>query len=185
MKPIWLLDIDGVVNAASKKGDPSVWPREQWLSTTATCGGKAWPILASTSVLDFLREVHEKQRAQIWWHTTWQAEAQNLADALDLPAWPIRPAPEYDRMPQHAAEAIRDNRPDWWKLPAAERVVKIEGHPLIWTDDDITWSLRRYDVDAEMRDHAPALLVSPNERTGLTPKHLRQISDFLDAHGGS
>lgn len=173
MKPVWLLDIDGVVNAATKKPDRNVWPLKNWLATNV----EGMPILASRNVLGFLREVHATGRAEIWWHTTWQESAQHLADALDLPTWPVRPAPEFADFNSAAG------RSGWWKLPAAERVVQIEKRPLIWTDDDITWSIGgRYDVDANLRAHAPALLVSPNERTGLTPKHLRQIGDFLNIH---
>lgn len=178
-RPVWLLDIDGVINACSKKPDRSVWTADEWQTGRAEAEGRSWPILWSKPVVDFIRNVHESGQAEIRWHTTWQHWAANLATLVGLPEFPIAEAPEMDDKPGYVAKAIRESRSWWWKLPAAERVVRDEKRPLIWTDDDITWSLCGYDVDAKLRAYAPALLVSPQETLGLTKKQLRQISDFL------
>ena len=45
-------------------------------------------------VVDFLIGVHEQDRAEIRWHTTWQHDAQNLANLVGLPTFPIAEAPE-------------------------------------------------------------------------------------------
>lgn len=177
--PVWLLDIDGVINAISRKPDTSVWPRDQWATGSAECDGQEWPILWSRPVVDFIREVHESGRAEVRWHTTWQHEATNLAALVGLPAMPVAEASEYADQATHAAHAIADGRPSWWKLAAAERVVRDERRPLIWTDDDIRFELRRYDMDAGMRAHAPVLAISPNQYTGLLRKHLTQIETFI------
>jgi hypothetical protein len=191
VKPVWLLDVDGVLNACTKVPDRNVWTKDQWDGGKASASGREWPIMWARPVAEFIRTVHAQDRAEIRWHTTWQHEASAIADLLGLPEFAIADAPEFlaheQRTPASEAERIREGhpRPAWWKLPAAERVVRDEGRPLIWTDDDITWSLARYNADAGLRAHAPALLVSPNERTGLTPKHLRQIGDFLDLLAGA
>jgi len=94
----------------------------------------------------------------------------------------VADAPEFLAGSQEAAAAILEDRsPVWWKLPAAERVVAEEGRPLIWLDDDIADELWREGGTAYQigTPDAPALLVCPNERTGLTPKHLRMIDSFL------
>lgn len=179
--PVWLLDIDGVVNAIGK-GDPSVWPKAQWRQGRAEATGQEWPITWAVPVVDFIRDAHESGRVEIRWHTTWQHEACNFAELVGLPVFAVADAPEFE---EQAAHAIAAGTPKWWKLPAAERVVREEQRPLIWTDDDITWSLARYDADARLRTHAPALLISPDQHTGLTPKRLRMIGDFLDIHGGA
>jgi hypothetical protein len=74
----------------------------------------------------------------------------------------VADAPEYKAF---LAEGVTG----WWKRPAAERVLTEESRPLIWTDDDITWSLRRQGQD-EIRALGPALLIAPDDRTGLTPE---------------
>lgn len=168
MIPVLLLDIDGVINAGP--GIPwYVWPRDQWVQTKVI----GLPILAAQPVLDFIRQVHETGRAEIRWHTTWQDDAPALGEALGLPEFPVQDAPEF-------AHAHHAKWRDWWKQPAAERILA-EGRPLVWADDDITWSLGRRGQD-EMRARGPVLFVSPSEQTGLTPKHLRRIGDFLDLY---
>jgi len=182
--PVWLLDVDGVINACTPKPDPSIWAQDMWREGKAAADNGTFTIRWSTSVVDFIREVAESGRAEVRWHTTWQHHAAAIEELTGLPSLAVAEAPEFDSPSAYAAKAIADGRPDWWKLPTAERVVRDECRPLIWTDDDITSGLWRYDVDAGLRAFAPALLVSPNERTGLTPKHLRLIGDFLDIHGG-
>jgi hypothetical protein len=173
-RPVWLLDIDGVINACTKNPDRSVWPADAWVRPEAKGHRRVWPILAATPVVEFIRQVHEAGRAEIRWHTTWQEMAVNLGAALDLPRFPVQDAPEFLSWDLGRAAG-------WWKLPAAERVLRDEGRTLVWTDDDITWSLGRRGSD-DLRELGPVLLVSPSELTGLTPKHLRHIDDFLDLH---
>jgi hypothetical protein len=131
-------------------------------------------ILVSLPVLAFIRATHESGAAEIRWLTTWMDDAQAIADEFGLPTFPVEGGPEYDR---RLHDRVFD-REAWWKLPAATRVLVDEKRPLIWTDDDITYDLGRRGQD-EMRTLGPALLLGPNERTGLTPKHLRRITEFL------
>lgn len=180
MIPVWLLDVDGVVNSLSKKPDGAIWPKSQWSTGMAQGEDREWPILWAHPVVEFIRMVHESGRAEVRWHTTWQHHATAVEDLVGLPKLAVADAPEEGNQAQYAARAILDGLPIWWKLPAAIRVVRDEQRPLIWTDDDISSELhdRRYDFD-NLRKHAPLLTISPNRYTGLTPKHLRQIASWL------
>lgn len=169
-RPVWLLDVDGVVNACTLKPDPNVWPRDQWVRATVA----RLKILVALPVLDFIRATHESGAVEIRWLTTWMNDAQAIADEFGLPTFPVAGGEEYDD--RLRVEAFDRNA--WWKLPAAKRVLTDECRPLIWTDDDITYSLGRRGQD-EMRALGPALLIGPNDRTGLTPKHLRRITEFV------
>lgn len=169
MTPVWLLDVDGVLNAISRKGDQRVWP--DWETGVAHGGGADWPILWSPAVALFVREVAMSGAAEVRWHTTWQHEAVAIERLLGLPQLEVAAAPEYlDR--SFTARAIREEKPPWWKLPAAERVLLEEKRPLIWTDDDISGQLRNY-------VRAGATLISPNEHIGLSPANLRTIEEAL------
>lgn len=173
MKPVFLLDIDGVLNAATKKPDRSVWPVDAWIRGHAHDGRHRWPILGARPVADFIREVHEQGRAEIRWHTTWQDMAKYVGDLLKLPDFPVAEAPEW-------AVHLRAETEEWWKIGAALRVVEDERRPLVWTDDDLRGT---FNLDQPTRDRiasaGPALLLGPNDTTGLTPKHLRMIDEFL------
>jgi hypothetical protein len=173
--PVWLLDIDGVVNACVPKPDSSVWPADTWRLATV----HGFPILVASPVVEFIRRVHDSGRADIRWHTTWQHNAQLVADEFGLPELPVAEAPEFVLRSYDPALHGRDTA--WWKRATAERVLTDEKRPLIWTDDDITRSLEPSDR-AEIRALGPALLISPSDRTGLTPKHLHRIETFLDRH---
>lgn len=169
-RPVWLLDIDGVINAVAKKPDINTWPRETWHSVDVVASdGFAYPILYSTGVTDFIREM--SQRVDIRWHTTWQVDALSLGEKLGLPVFPVASAPEFRSV------AVRFSSV-WWKIGAAERVVFDEERKLIWTDDDL-WS------EARNVEHIATnnCLVAPPTNTGLLKKHLNHILEWLDALG--
>lgn len=180
--PVILLDIDGVINADTRKPNRSIWPAASWRFGEAVSAGKRWPIAWSTNVIEFLTRVHSEGRAEIRWHTTWQHDAQNLADLVGLPTFPVASAPEAPTDDglngELIAARIRDGLPAWWKYGAARRMVIEERRPLIWIDDDITSELPRRIRDALDR-LGPVSFVSPDSKTGLIPRHLREIDTFL------
>lgn len=180
LPPVWLLDIDGVINAISPKPDRGVWPADQWITGVANADGTDWPILAARPVVEFIRRVHESGRAEIRWHTTWQHDAANLARLLDLPDLAVQACPEFATRRQGLAGAAPVAvRETWWKLPAARRVVEEEGRSLLWTDDDADQELRPHGGRRALAGTAPRLVVCPRPRIGLTRRQLRAIDAFL------
>lgn len=173
MKPVWLLDIDDVINAGIGRNDRfpvNIWPSRDWIDTKAL-SSRTFRIVAARPVLNFIRKVHEAGRVEIRWHTTWQHNARNVATALDLPHFPVQDAPEFARV----AEELRHDR--WWKLPAAWRVVRDEGRSLIWTDDHLT-CLRPHQVTS-LSAAGDVLLIAPDPGCGLTKGDLEDIELFL------
>jgi hypothetical protein len=177
--PVWLLDIDGVVNAISVDPHPAVWPAGCWVRAEATCTGVEWPLLAAGPVLDFVRAVHREGRAEIRWHTTWQHEAAGVSRALDLPEFPVQAAPEF----RSSFQAVGGAAPvgaTWWKLPAAERVVAEEGRALLWTDDDAEFQLDGWTGEEHALRRTPSvLIVAPRTHVGLAPQDLLAMDAFL------
>lgn len=173
-RPLWLLDIDGVVNALARGPLPDTWPEDDWVQRLIITeiperGVMPLPILAARRVLEFVAETHHSDRAEIRWHSTWRAAAVTaFAPALGLPTTiPISVAPEWLGRPiAH-----------WWKLPAAQRAVAA-GRTLIWTDDD----LRLYPDEAAALAEDGGLLIAPYAEVGLTPEELDRIAEFLDKH---
>ena len=170
LKPVWLLDIDGVINALNHDALPTRdWPSACWRSVEAESAHEIrWPIVAAQPVLDFIWVVHAEGRAEIRWHTSWQEFANNVSRSLGLPEFPLQPAPEFD-------EPIGFT---WWKLPAARRVLADEGRRLIWTDDDVAEEMTRLER-RELQATGRALLLCPDTMTGLRRRHLKRIEAFL------
>lgn len=170
--PVWLLDIDGVINALSTTPVPGPWTPDQWVQRLVRAeipgtGPMLLPIFAAEPVLAFIRDVVRRGAAEVIWHSTWRSAAvTDLAPVLGLPAIPVSVAPEWT----HRDPAV------WWKLPAARRVVE-SGRRLVWTDDDIAVL---GDQVAELRGRPDTLLIGPDRRAGLTAHDLERIAAFLE-----
>lgn len=176
--PVWLLDIDGVINVPVKT-PPVPWRADQWAYDRASNRSGSFNIGWSRVVVDFINGLHAAGTVEVRWHTTWQHDAQAVADLVGLAVFPVAEAPEWAEAGRYVAKALREGLPDWWKVPAALLVVQQEQRPLIWTDDDIAYDLRTFDKAANFDAHQRTLLISPDDRRGLVPKHFRQIRQFL------
>jgi hypothetical protein len=171
--PVWLLDIDGVINALSRRRVRGSFAAHDWAEHLVPAdipqlGPMLLEIRVAHPVLEFVREVVESGVAEVRWHSTWrEAAVTDLAPRVGLPSIPISVAPEWTQRP-----------PGWWKLPAAQRVVA-SGRPLVWTDDDIAVYA---DEVGELGSHAATLLIAPDPATGLTAHDLDRIAAFLRSH---
>lgn len=95
----------------------------------------------------------------------------------------MQDAPEYETY-------FAGREQGWWKLPAVRRVVAEgwrpvwrESRALVWTDDDACGRDLPAGELRSLRDCAPVLVIAPQSRLGLTPKHLREIDAFLREYG--
>lgn len=162
MKPVWFLDIDGVINAFFGETP------EGYLTTVASAHDADWEITYSPEVIDFINRVHRGGLAEIRWLTTWEQYARtSLAPAVGLDDFSAYDDPGEDGSPM-----------SWWKGQIVTDFVLDEARPFVWTDDDI---------DAETAamfeaESVPNLIGAPSPSTGLTPDHLKQIHDFLISH---
>jgi hypothetical protein len=170
-KPIWLLDIDGVINAVSRNLDRNVWPINFWRSEKVTNRTGTYIITVSQAVIDFITYIHDEDLADIYWHSTWQNDSNNLGKHFDLPQFPVWEAPEFGESTPLATWK-------WWKTPGFLRALNT-GRPVIWTDDDIPLVDERKFAGQEF-----ALLIAPYTGTGLSPKHLRKIASYIERHTG-
>jgi hypothetical protein len=185
-KPVWLLDIDGVINSISVKEPKHIWPSTSWErgEVQNSLSPEKWPMLWSRDVVDFILTIHADDLAEIRWHTTWQEEAVLVSELVGLPEFPIAKCPEFrENGSVVAAEQMREGRPGWWKYMTAERVLVEEKRPLIWTDDDITWEMTRIHR-AQLALKGEVLFICPDQATGLTPKHLEKIGQKLEVWNG-
>jgi len=118
MRPLVLLDFDGVLNALSgtEPPAPSCW--SDW-STSREDGFRLWFSRTAAAAVAELGEVH--------WLTTWNED--NKANTLLSPLLGIGP------FPVAAAPLVYPERDDLWKPRAVSAALRT-GRPVIWFDDD-------------------------------------------------
>lgn len=172
-KPIWLLDIDGVINATSMKTAAHIYPLASWQRLHVD----GFQITAAQPVLDLLHTVHDDGLAEIRWHTTWQDRAWDVGEALGLPEFPVQYTDEWPDSSEKAARRMMVGLPRWWKVRAVYDLLG-EGHRVLWTDDDIFPEL-----PAVHRQKLKALgkvrMLSPVSLYGIQPGEIRMIKKFL------
>lgn len=121
-KPIWLLDMDGVLNAHGE-GWPVLQEWNDWTLFTA----RGFPIRYSPTMVARIRALHETGRVEVRWLTTWGHWANTDLPELGFPEFEVAAEPPF-----------RDHG-GWWKFPVARDLFD-QGHALIWTDDDLAFS---------------------------------------------
>ena len=193
MRPLLLLDVDGVLNAVTAAPDPAVWP--DWAQGTASAAGRTWPIHWSPSVVAAV--LRWREAADVQWLTTWGHEANaGLRELLGLPELPVAgthadadfpPDPgEPDPLLPGALAGVTPAAPDeltgrWWKFDLVRRLVRSDpSRTLVWVDDDLAGQA---EVRAWMERESRSLLVVPSPRTGLSPDDLAAVDAFLQAPG--
>lgn len=158
-RPVWLLDVDGVLNVAR----PGWGAAPQ--SGTAYSGGQAYRIRWAPALVTRIRALHHSGLVEIRWCSTWCSDADQIERLLGLPrldrTW------HHDISPQAAPTA---------KLAAA-RAVLDQGRRLIWTDDDAIPASGP--VRDELTATGRALLIAPMPTRGLQPDDLDTIEAFL------
>lgn len=165
-KPIWLLDIDGVLNALV---DPKTMSHPHWTDLVRkpvrTSFQGEYNLTMSTTVVNFVKD-QAAAGTDIQWATTWQNDANLfVAPAFGLPVLPVG-APALG-MSDHS-----------YKERAALAAIDA-GRPLIWTDDDAIRLIVRMEIE---QSGVPHLMIEPDTRIGLTPQHLSAIAKFLETY---
>ena len=192
MRPLVLLDVDGVLNAVTNRPDPRVWP--DWQRGRAAADGRQWPIVWSPSVVAAVREWLAV--GDVHWLTTWGHHANDgLRALLDLPELPVAGtwadanAPEPAGSPDDGAvahAAVAPAAPDeltgrWWKFDVVRGLVRAEPtRPLVWIDDDLAG---QREVRQWMERESRCLLVAPTMGTGMRPDDVTLVREFLAAAG--
>lgn len=120
--PIWLLDVDGVLNAFDDRG-PVLGDWDDWEFFSA----RGFPMRYSPAMCSRIRALHETGQVEIRWLTTWGRHANTDLTPMGFPQLKV------------AAEQPLRGKGGWWKFPPAKELFDA-GHALIWTDDDLTSS---------------------------------------------
>lgn len=173
-RPVWFLDVDGVLNAVRHPVDEDGYRRIDvpgpW--------GRSWGIVHSPAIVARVGRLARDGSASVHWLTTWMDYAARfLAPRLGLPELPV--AGE-----SSLGLALPEGPLGWWKAHAVDRY--LAGHPgvpLVWTDDDLDDGTAL--ALGAAHPGTPTLLIAPSPLTGLTPGDLDRVEEFLRTHGGA
>ncbi|MGC4808477.1 hypothetical protein [Micromonospora sp. DT233] len=157
---VWLLDVDGVLNASRPGwGGP---PRRSgcWSSVDNYEYTMRW----APALIERIRNLNRSGAVELRWCSTWCADATALERLWALP--PLKRA---------FADPVRGDAASAAKLAAARKVLA-DDRRLIWTDD--TEVPLDGDVHDELVAAGRALLIRPRGSTGLQPEHMDRIEAF-------
>lgn len=174
MKPIWYLDVDGVINIV-RPIKPHDIPEEDWREVRVN-----GPIRYDRRVVEFINRVHREGKVEIVWLTTWESDAAILlAPVLELDEF---------RIPETSLRLFPEGAYGWWKWESIKHHVDTDDHDhraVIWTDDDLQYAMRMNPAIAEWHDSRVkvglrTLGISPRTSRGLTMQHLETIEELLN-----
>lgn len=161
-RPVWLLDVDGVINCTRPGWHAAPFHKTVWSNTA----DREFRIRWAPALIQRIRALHRSGLVEIRWCTTWCGDTSGLEHVFGLPA--LTSAFEVP-----AGRYVGDV-----KLAAARQVLA-DGRRLIWADDDeVPTSGDLYD---ELTRDDRSLLVRPDSRTGLLPEHMDAIETFAAA----
>ena len=168
MKPLWLLDVDGVINAIAghRTKAQARFPEGEWKMVTLYPQGfsRGLKIIYDLRVVEFINEMHHSGKVEIKWLTTWVDQANSiLAPALGLPTLEVVGS-QNDMIPSMP----------WWKLALAQR--EAAERDVIWTDDDMPFSSS---AQQWVKSLDNMLAIAPADSRGLTHDHLDLIRKFV------
>ena len=169
-KPIWLLDVDGVINALSH---PESWPDSQ--EGIAHLSDGSFKICWSPELIEEIKLL--SKFIEIRWLTTWGKLANTaLRPLVGLPdEFPVQAEPVYET--GYGGGNYQYTTFDW-KFIAAKEALK-EGRPIIWTDDDAWTEDMKREICAEADSKKiPILMIRPQVLNGLSKNHISTIKEF-------
>ncbi|UYL86634.1 phosphatase [Arthrobacter phage RadFad] len=166
MKTTIYLDVDGVLNAVSKRTPKlNITGWEMWQTKPVN----GWPILFSPEMIAALNEMADDPDVTFKWLTTWTDDAAKVlspAIGINGQKWPVL----------HGEQHGWRGR-DWWKLKAIrEDVEASDGGRFVWIDDDISAESEAIDW---IKSRDDVLALSPFTVQGLTRNDLDAAKAFI------
>ncbi|NUW37724.1 hypothetical protein HTZ77_40910 [Nonomuraea sp. SMC257] len=165
MKPLLLIDVDGVLNPF-RRPDPG-YRRYQ-----CEIGGQVYTVHLNPRHGTRLLELAIATGAELAWATTWEHHANEwISPRIGLPELPVVPM----------GPVLGSTAGEMFKTPHVAEYV--ERRPFVWFDDQV-----RQEDEEYLRGHRGLddfLLVPVNPRDGLTSAHLDAARRWLTLSGFS
>lgn len=175
-KPVWFLDVDGVINVVSKIGNEHYSRFPRWEEVEVA----GYKIRYSPDLVEFINNI--SARVDVRMLTTWKnASVELLAPAIGLKNFPVE-----DSVGTWSANGsfngghhLPENR--WWKLNCILNHIETRKSDFIWSDDDLYPQVRNYARRMADFEGLETCLITPHLTLGLEPVHLERIEKFVAA----
>ena len=169
IKPLLLIDVDGVLNPAGKQKESKGWGLHK------LAGFPVWLNPKHGEWLNDLASAYD-----LTWATTWEDEAnEHIAPLLGLPQLPvIKFTHDHDDFPEKKDGTLLDV-PRTWKLSAVREYVG--DRPLAWIDDDLQRDAVLWAMSREGDDGPKTLLLKIDPGMGLLEHHVKKLRDFAES----
>lgn len=162
--PIWLLDVDGVLNAYDESV-PVFGDWDDWQEFLA----RGFPMRYSPAMCARILALHTSGAVEVRWLTTWGRHANEDLTPFGFPQFEV------------AGEQPFRERWGWWKLPVAQKLFE-QGHAIIWTDDDLRFSNEAKNwVDEVMHSDRAWDMCAFSPEGALSQDIMTQIETWLEA----
>lgn len=155
MKPIMLLDVDGVLNVLDDSRHTVRIGKDQ-----IPGGYPFWPKAFTKPFMHWAWT-----NFKVYWLTCWGGRANIIADWARLPTVPC--------ITDHGSKKYKD-----WKLGAAIRVIgRYRTRKIVWVEDEF------HDQTEMWATYKPnVLLVKTKHQIGVRPEHVKKIENFIRFH---
>ncbi|MFF4417024.1 HAD domain-containing protein [Streptosporangium sp. NPDC001559] len=167
LRPLLLIDVDGVLNAFRRPGP-------EWVKTKGIAGGRTFNLLLNPFHGPRLLDIAKETGCELVWATTWEHDANTqIGPQIGLPELPVI---EVDRDNQllHMGGRLMFKTPhvaDW-----------VRGRPFVWLDDDLTAADEKFLF--QHPNVSDCLIIHVNGETGLTDDDFAEARSWLLTHGG-
>ena len=165
MKPLVLVEFDGVFNAVAQQHWQKAWEDMKEIVFIDRLGYKI-PVNFSPTLVEFFNILSNV--ADIEWLTTWKRDTELFPAQLG-----------FNQFPWH--DELRKGPPwgnEWWKFEVAKKIAtENPSRKVLWIDDEIplqSWEPERLFVFRQEWE-----TIVPREDTGLTPEHCESIIEFV------
>jgi hypothetical protein len=165
MKPVLLLDIDGVILLHQSSGPSCMKTMHGWIDRD---------VAERLYELDGLFE--------IVWCTGWESMANDVISPMfgmgKLPVVPLVDHFDGAAIPRYLDADDVDFHASCWKLAGVKRWLGESEHPVAWLDDQI----HQTDVKRWAQARGNTKLVQTRAERGLTEREMRMLVEFAREH---
>lgn len=171
--PVWFMDVDGVLNIFPSGTPPKdvKYGEASPFVSYSDFTEPMFPITWRQDIVDRIMEMHHSGVVKVVWLTTWGRGANyGLHELFGFPRLEVIADPE-----DHPYRGLTFQ--NWWKAVAVRNYLDNNSpSKIVWTDDDLNYHANTV---ADIRERVDAMIISPDERRGITDIHLNQIEAFL------